>query len=136
MENISHLPRELTSKIFYYVGNTSPHIIELKKVISKLNSSKTITDINDNIYSYESIVKGDGWYIFKIFYSDFIGDFYYSRIMSISQAILLSITRRYLIVLEDYYEEITLDKLGFDIFNVKFVEIPESDDDDNFIFDV
>lgn len=133
MEN---LPHELISKIFYYVGNTSPHITELKNVISRLHSSKTIKEVNDNVYSYESIVKGDGWYIFKIFYSDFIGDFYYSRIMSISQAILLSITRRYLVVLEDYYEEITLDKLGFDIFNVKFVEIPESDDDDNFIFDV
>lgn len=133
MEN---LPHELISKIFYYVGNTSPHIAELKNVISRLHSSKTIKEVNDNVYSYESIVKGDGWYIFKIFYSDFIGDFYYSRIMSISQAILLSITRRYLVVLEDYYEEITLDKLGFDIFNVKFVEIPESDDDDNFIFDV
>lgn len=134
MEN---LPRELTSKIFYYIGNTSPHIIELKNVISKLHSSKTIMDdVQDNIYSYESIVKDDGWYIFKIFFSDFIGDFYYSRIMSISQAILLCITRRYLIILEDYYEEITLDKLGFDIFNVKFVEILESDDDENFIFDV
>jgi hypothetical protein len=132
MEN---LPRELISKIFYYIGNTSPHIIELKNVISKLHSSKTIMDHNST-YSYESIVKDDGWYIFKIFFSDFIGDFYYSRIMSISQAILLCITRRYLIILEDYYEEITLDKLGFDIFNVRFVEIFESDDDENFIFDV
>jgi hypothetical protein len=130
MEIIAFLPRELTSKIFLYVGNTVPYIKELADVVSKLNDSKTYCDRNDNVYSYESSID-DEEHIYRLYilYSDFIGDFMYRKEMNVSKAILLAITRKCCVIIEDYYQEVTMNKLNFDIFNIVFVDDDEYDDD-------
>ena len=120
MEIITFLPRELTSKIFYYVGNTSQYVGQLKKVVSMLNDSKSYYDENENLYSYSSIINDDE-YSLNILYSDFIGDFEYRKKMNVSKAILLAITRKYCIIIEDNYQEITMNMLKFNIFNILFV---------------
>jgi len=129
MEIIAFLPRELTSKIFYYVGNTSPYVCQLKKVVSMLNDSKSYYDENENLYSYSSLIKDDE-YSLNILYSDFIGDFEYRKKMNVSKSILLAITRKYCIIIEDNYQEITMNMLKFNIFNILFVDNDEYEEND------
>ena len=126
MENkIKLLPKELSSKIFYYVGNSHPFINELKQIILRLNDKKTHYDENNCIYSYESIINDTG-YELKISYKDDFGNFEYIKRITISEILLITITNERLMILDDDFFEITLEniliKLNFDIFYIMIIE--------------
>jgi len=126
MENkIKLLPKELSSKIFYYVGNFHPFINELKQIILRLNDKKIHYDENNCIYSYESIINDTG-YELKISYKDDFGNFEYIKRVTISEILLITITNERLMILDDDFFEITLEniliKLNFDIFYIMIIE--------------
>ena len=119
-QRISILPKELSSKIFYYIGNNRSFVKELKNVMSLLSDEKFYSD---NIYNfsrplyihYSSYLENE-IYNLDISYNDFSGDHKTKKKLNISSALLLSITRRPFRCLE--IESTILSSLGFDVFDL------------------
>jgi hypothetical protein len=136
MENIALLPSELSSKIFYYVGNTNPCVNELKMIINKMsNDDKCITAVSKNFSRISEIYdEYDEYYCYyirtitdesfgiSINVDTVFGDFFYTRKMDISTALLFAINNRPCMVIEKCFENI-INKLKFNIFNISFVDI-------------
>lgn len=131
------LPLEISSKIFYYVGNTSPYIDEIKKAVSTIrgcNSEKCYTicnkkedyyygnyscfsDSNDDYYSYYIFIANEIYFVSIGIYTD-DGNFIYSKSMNISQALLYQITGKLCMEIDERFRNIIINKLKFDIFNI------------------
>jgi hypothetical protein len=138
MERIQLLPKELSSKIFYYVGNTNRYVQQFKKVVYMLNNNKNTCE-KDEMYSYSSFIKDDEYFL-DILYreTDKIGTLTleYRKKMNLSKAILLAITRKYCFIMEENFQKIVLTKLNFNLFNIKFIDDDDNDllDDENRLF--
>ena len=145
MERIRLLPKELSSKIFYYVGNTNRYVQQFKKVVCMLNNKKNTCETKnkfyyhkmDEMYSYSSFIKDDEYFL-DILYreTDKIGTLTleYRKKMNVSKAILLAITRKYCFIFEENFQKIVLTKLNFNLFNIKFINDDDDDDDENRLF--
>lgn len=132
------LPLEICSKIFYYVGNTSPYIDELKKAvlnISGCNSEKCysiynkkenyyygnyscFSDSNDDYYSYYIFIANEIYFVSISIYTD-NGNFNYNKTMNISQALLYKITGKCCLEIDERFIDIIINKLMFNVFNIK-----------------
>lgn len=131
------LPLEISSKIFYYVGNTSPYIDEIKKAVSTIrgcNSEKCYTicnkkkgyyygnynlfsDSNDDYYTYYIFMANEIYFVSIGIYTD-NGNFIYSKSMNISEALLYQITGKRFMEIDERFRNIIINKLKFDIFNI------------------